>query len=139
MYRLPGALFLLALGFAGTAQAQQATLTLACKGTTRGPLDDKPQPVSMGIIVNFTTRTVQGFGYPDLIDVPVRITAANDVTVTFAGSEETLVSVRTGISGSIDRVTGDVYATEVITNTMTNKIVSTMNYELQCRPTQRMF
>ena len=45
-----------------TAQAADTTLTLACQGTataTGGAQPDKPEPVSMGIIVNFTTRTVQ--------------------------------------------------------------------------------
>ena len=43
--------------------------------------DAKPEPVSMGIIVNFTDRTVQGFG-----SYPVKITAWNDVSVEFSGS-----------------------------------------------------
>jgi hypothetical protein len=42
------------------AQGQPGTLTLACKGTTTVTTieDTKPEPVSMGIIVNFATRTV---------------------------------------------------------------------------------
>jgi hypothetical protein len=35
--------------------------------------DAKREPVSMGIIVNFTTRTVQGFGAPGLLDYPVKV------------------------------------------------------------------
>jgi hypothetical protein len=38
--------------------------TLACQGTvteTMMELDAKPKPISMGIIANFTNRTVQGF------------------------------------------------------------------------------
>jgi hypothetical protein len=43
-----------------TAQADP-TLTLACQGTTTVRMEDaKPEPISMGIIVNFTNRTVQG-------------------------------------------------------------------------------
>ena len=38
------------------------TLTLACEGTTK--LGEKTDPISMGIIVDFADRTVQGFGYP---------------------------------------------------------------------------
>ena len=69
MYRV---LLLLAWGFAATAQAQPAaTLTLACKGTVTSSLDSKPEPLSMGIIINFTTRTVQGFGLPGA-DYPVK-------------------------------------------------------------------
>jgi hypothetical protein len=37
------------------AQAADETLTLACQGTTISDLENaKPEPVSMGIIVNFT-------------------------------------------------------------------------------------
>jgi hypothetical protein len=42
------------------AHAADATLTLACQGTTTSGVEDaKPERVSMGIIVNFTNRTVQ--------------------------------------------------------------------------------
>lgn len=41
----------------------------------------------MGIIVNFTNRTIQGFGDPEFGEYPIRVTAWNDVTVAFAGSE----------------------------------------------------
>jgi hypothetical protein len=74
--------------FAGLtmAHAADATLTLACQGTTTSGLEDaKPKPISMGIIVNFTNRTVQGFGTPGILDYPIKITAWNDVTVVFAG------------------------------------------------------
>jgi hypothetical protein len=38
-----------------TAHAADTTLTLACQGTTISGVEDaKPEPVSMGIIVNFT-------------------------------------------------------------------------------------
>ena len=48
-----------------TAQAADTTLTLACQGTTTATTagtEDKPEPISMGIIVNFTKKTVHGFG-----------------------------------------------------------------------------
>jgi len=49
-----------------TAQAADTTLTLACQGTTTVTTMEgaKPEPVSMGIIVNFTKNTVHGFGHP---------------------------------------------------------------------------
>ena len=50
-----------------TAQAADTTLTLACQGTTTATTagtEDKPEPISMGIIVNFTKKTVHGFGDP---------------------------------------------------------------------------
>jgi hypothetical protein len=61
-------------------------------------------PHPAGIIVNFTNRTVHGFGYPGfsgLFDFPVKITDMNEVTVAFHGSNQTGGS----ITGSIDRVT----------------------------------
>jgi hypothetical protein len=51
-----------------TAQAADTTLTLACQGTVTETMMDeekKPEPISMGIIVNFTNSTVQGFGNRD--------------------------------------------------------------------------
>jgi hypothetical protein len=136
MYRL-GAILLLI--FVATAQAQPATLTLSCKGTTTAPMipDEKPQPISMGIVVNFSTRTVQGFVVPEF-EFPVMITAANDVMVAFSG-EQILPSSVHIIFGSIDRVSGDVEATSSITDPKTSKSISQTDYTLQCKPTQRTF
>jgi hypothetical protein len=121
------------------AQAADTTLTLACKGTTTVTTME-PEPVSMGIIVNFTKRTVQGFGTPDLMDYPAKITAWNEVTVVFGGSEYFFNGTqRASIKGSIDRVTGDVEATSLATDTKTGKTIVSTNYALKCRPAQRMF
>jgi hypothetical protein len=135
MYRL-GTLLLLT--FVATAQAQQTTLTLACKGTTteydlQGAT--QPQPISMGIIVNLTDHTVRGFGYPFDTE-PLKIGYVNDVEVRFGGEQET--SVRSIINGSINRVTGDVQANWAFIDEK-GKLEPHMSYELQCRPTQRMF
>jgi len=75
------------------AQADEPkTLTLACQGAWTDSMiaDDKPQTISMGIVVNFTDRTVQGFGDPGsflgIVDYyPVKITGWDDVTVSFEG------------------------------------------------------
>src|SRR6516225_881497 len=49
-----------------------AALALACEGTVDDKnLDAKPMPISMGITVNFTARTVSGFMGADF---PVAIT-----------------------------------------------------------------
>jgi hypothetical protein len=128
-----------------TAQAADTTLTLACQGTTTISGEDaKPEPISMGIIVNFTKRTVHGFGDPDprfsFMDVPVKITGVNEVTVAFAGSQTMFGgSQEASINGSIDRVTGDVFATSMSTDKRTSKIIISTNYTLKCRPAQRMF
>ena len=147
MYTIAGALLMLA-GFTA-AEAQPMTLTLACKGTTTftatGLGDAKLEPISMGIIVNFTARTVQGFGSPGLMDYPVKITAANDVTIAFGGQHQDawgptqeVLSV-SSISGSIDRVTGDVEATSMVSDPKSGKSIAQTAYALQCRPAQRTF
>ena len=41
--------------------------------------------------------------------------------------------------GSIDRVTGDVYATNTMKGTKTGKAVYSTDFTLKCRPAQRMF
>ena len=47
-----------------------AILTLACQGTTTDPMqpDAKPQEITMGVVINFSVRTVAGFTYPGLED-----------------------------------------------------------------------
>jgi hypothetical protein len=76
-----------------TARAADEILTLACQGTTISDLENaKPEPVSMGIIVNFTNRSAQGFGALGVLDYPIKITAWNDVTVAFLGSHERIGS-----------------------------------------------
>jgi hypothetical protein len=139
------AALLVVAGLSMPAQAQQSTLTLACKGTTTVTTmeDAKPEPISMGIIVNFTARTVQGFLSPGaLMDYPVKITAMNDVIVAFSGSEDYQRSRRSSVAsidGFIDRVTGDVEATSTLTATNPPKTITSTTYALKCRPTQRMF
>jgi hypothetical protein len=87
-----------------TAQAADQTLTLACQGTVTITTvkDAKPEPVSMGIIVNFMARTVTGFED----DYPVTITAFDDLHISFSGSRGN----RWRIEGSMDRVTGEMEA-----------------------------
>jgi hypothetical protein len=119
-----------------TAQAQQSTLTLACKGTATSITqsgDKKPGPIEMGLIFNFATRIVQGFVTADVVGLTVRITAANDVTIMFSGADEHHHT----LSGIIDRVTGSVDAADAISYQSGGE--STTRYQLQCKPTQRMF
>ena len=86
-------------------------LSLACKRTETLGSDRKDElPVSMGIIVNFTTRIVQ-FGF-----YSEKVTGLDDARVAF-GEESTLI-------GTIDRVTGDAQV----------KAAGGVAYSLQCRP-----
>jgi hypothetical protein len=140
MHRAYGAFLLLASGFVATAQAQPGPLTLACKGTTTNSWtpDAKPEPISMGIIVNLSARTVQGFGVPGLNDYPIKITAANDATVMFEGQQNSGTSVAS-IWGTMDRVTGDLEAISMVSNSAPFTVISRTTYTLQCRPAQRIF
>ena len=88
----------------GTAHAQTSgTLTLVCQGmmqsmeTKTGKVTEAP--ISIGVVVNFATQTVEGFGPPIKIFV-------NQTTIGFDKfdrwpnpSERTM--------GTIDRVTGE--------------------------------
>jgi hypothetical protein len=91
-----------------TVQAADETLTLACKGTIQRNAM-KSEPVSMGIIVNFTARTITGFTLPTE-KLPLTMLNFNDTTVQFSGSDSISSLV---IDGIIDRVTGDLEATAI--------------------------
>ena len=98
----------------------------------------KPDLIEMGLIVDFAAGTVKGFGTPGLLDFPVKITGVNEVTVAFGGSGR-FANSDLSILGSIDRVTGDVEATQIFADTKTAKKYASTGYSLKCRPTQRMF
>jgi hypothetical protein len=121
------------------AEAQQpATLTLACQGTVSSG-DEKPAPISMGVIVNFNNHTVQGFNTPAGDGgYPVMITGINDVEIAFDGLERK-GDVENTVNGTIDRVTGDVWAESRIFNVKGSGSRITTTYTLKCKPTQRMF
>jgi hypothetical protein len=121
-----------------TAKAADETLTLACRGTVMTAGTE--EATSMGIVINLTARTIQGFGTPGWDAYLVTITGIDDVSITFGGSADWGPSVRNSISGSIDRVTGDMNAYAVATDPQqAGKIIVTTTYSLKCRPTQRMF
>jgi hypothetical protein len=128
-----------------TAEAADETLPLACQGTVTETMmeqEKKPEPISMGIIVNFTNSTVLGFGNPDPNeDFPIKITGVNEVTISFQGKrlDNPKAATDRRIEGTIDRVTGDVNATDALTNLKTSRIAYSTRYALKCRPMQRMF
>ena len=118
-----------------TIAAQAAapeTLTLTCKGTAAIRADfPKPYPLSMDLVVDFTTRTVQGTARqrPYVFDDQLQIAEWNEVTVIFRGFSQFLGM---NISGSMDRMTGDVGMVAASTT-------QTIDYSLKCTPAQRMF
>jgi hypothetical protein len=130
---------LVAVSLSTMAQtAEPTTVTPACNGTLRMGIGNKPGPISMPLIVDFVT--IRGFDFPDLRGVPVKITAISDVTIAFGavtrGYDGTVRDW--SISGTIDRLTGETAAYELITNAKKTILWSSC-YSLNCRPMQRMF
>jgi hypothetical protein len=119
-----------------TAQVADTTLALACEGTVKEDIKLNPIPVSMGIIINFSDRTIKGFGVPG-IDT-VEITSVTETSFRFG------TPIRSDpawtATGSIDRVTGNLEATTAKWDASnTHNILAVSRYALKCRPTQRMF
>jgi hypothetical protein len=139
------ALMLLALAGLSIATTQAAeptgTVALACEGTATDKTDlreqAKPEPVSMGLTINFTTNTVAGFErvFPSFSANRVKIIVVDKTTFGFSGTDGTGGAV----FGTADRTTGDVEATMERWNDETNKLQWATGYALKCRPTQRMF
>lgn len=120
------------------ALSQYGALTLACSGTTTEWPANNPQPISMGLLLR-TDGVLQGLTLPGALDVPLKITASNDTTFTFGGRSASIPSTEISITGSLDRITGDLSATEIFFNTNSQKIVTRDEYQLKCTPTQRLF
>ena len=113
------------------------TVTLACEGTATDKTDlrelAKPEPVSMGLIIDFTTNSVAGF--PSFSADRVKIIVVDKTTFGFSGTDGTGGAV----FGTADRATGDVEATMERWNDETNKLQWATGYSLKCKATQRMF
>jgi hypothetical protein len=62
----------------------------------------------------------------------------NDTRIVFDASHDNATSIAS-ITGSIDRVTGDVEATDMLQNPKTGSVMSSKSYALKCRPAQQMF
>ena len=111
-----------------TAQAADTMLTLACEGIETSQWGSGPkssEKVNIGIIVDFQKKTVVGLEPT----VPLTIDGLTETEVSFHGSETDWQ-----MSGTLDRVTGSLVATSVRSNPNVK-----LSFDLQCRPTQRMF
>jgi hypothetical protein len=130
-----------------TAQAADATLTLACQGTKTNTLFEtgapirkgQPEPISMGVIVNLTAQTVTGLDK----EPPLTIRSVGETTIVFGWFWSSKDNPFKGVTtyGTIDRLTGDMAATrteETGTNWSSTSTYLT-SYSLKCTPTQRMF
>jgi hypothetical protein len=118
-----------------TVQAADETLTLACQGTVTETMmekEQKPEPISMGIVVNFSDRTVKGLGRDT-----AEIDNVTERSVDFSVGFMTPRSDPGWTVGSIDRVTGDLEATIRMFSSARRMVVR--HYLLKCRPAQRMF
>ena len=130
---------LLALAALSTAQAAEptGTLTLACQGTATDKPDlgeaAKPEPVSMGLIIDFTTKTVAGFDrvFQSFSAGRIKITVIDSTSIVFGGTDP----VGAAIFGIVDRITGDVEAATEHWNYETNKLQWATGYSLKCKPT----
>ena len=126
------------IGLAHAAEPT-GTLTLACeavKETVIGSdvIGDRER-VSMGLVVNFTKRTVEGI--PGA--TPAALDAITETTADFTystRSEDGMVQPRG--SGHIDRMTGHLWA-RFYSWTLSEVSKLSVEYPLKCKPTQRMF
>jgi hypothetical protein len=110
------------------------TVSLACEGTATDKTHliepAKPEPVSMGLIINFTTNTVAGFErvFPSLSADRVKIIGVDKTTFGFSGAD----GMGAAVFGTADRITGDVEATMERWNAETNKLQWATGYSLKC-------
>lgn len=110
-------------------------ITLSCEGKiTTG---NGSEPISnMGLVVNIPRRSVEGIAevvaHIDRVD-GASIDFSGIAPVTYPGVQGSLGNVT--LLGELDRVTGSVSATV----TMAGGGGSSMNYDLMCKPTRRLF
>ena len=116
-----------------TAQAADTTLTLACKGTeTSGSGARKSSEViNIGIIVDLQKGTVTGLEPT----APLTIDDLTETMISFSGSSYWDKKVAWKMSGTLDRITGSLVA---VSNRYQDP-KNMLSFDLQCRPTQRMF
>jgi len=115
-----------------SAQPADAKLTLACQGTDdKGGASSYSQQINIGIIVDFQKKAVLGLSHDS---EPVPITNISETTISFAAKNTGWV-----MNGTLDRVTGALIAASIKFDPNTRKTILSVSFDLQCRPTQRMF
>ena len=92
----------------------------------------------LSIVVDFDRHTVSGFYWvdPNGVHTPIPITTIDADSTDFHGINESDF-VTSSITGSIDRFTGTVQASS--TTLLQNGNRSVAFYNLQCKPTKRLF
>jgi hypothetical protein len=110
------------------------TLILQCKGvaTFEGVIagGKNTQPASRGVIVDFRGKTVSGLDGSTALP----IYDIDETTVRFRFRKPGMFK-----EGMLDRITGSLTAMFLTTDTNTDKTKWSEAYDLQCKPTQRMF
>jgi hypothetical protein len=128
MHKTAGVLFLLLISFAAIAQAQQGTITLACKGSISSlradgsPIGEPFDGQSWRMTLDFAAGKVALEPWS-----PSQIDDASGSTIKFSRRDHN------GPRGNIDRVTGDTW---VETG---DPAKLTTHREGTCRPVQRLF
>jgi hypothetical protein len=134
---------------AGPTQA--APLTLGCSGTittTQLPKDavasdpEKENVADISVIVNFEQRTVSGLWLDKdasgrYFQKPLPIDAVDANSVSFRGRRGDKNSIQYSIEGTVDRITAKTDATE--TWLWPSGSLTTMVWDLRCRPTKPLF
>jgi len=102
------------------SQAEDTVLTLACQGTTTTSEDAVAKPVSMGIVINPEAGKIDGFFRQFRAEI-----STNQTKWVFTSIVEGTGGPR--LSGSVDRVTGDLKARILFAQWFTD-------YALKCGP-----
>jgi hypothetical protein len=101
------------------------------KALCRGSQASSSEKINIEVIVDFKKNTITGLAPGDSL-VKIDKIEINQTTISFSGSREREVFV----NGTIDRATG---AANSITLDTKGKTILLLLYDLQCKPTQRMF
>jgi hypothetical protein len=94
----------------------------------------KPEPVSTGVIVDFTARTVE-VGHDAMPKFSIQISDITETIISFGGNSR-MATYSYLLIGAIDRVTGTL---EAIFGWADGSDNMSASYSLKCKPTQRMF
>jgi hypothetical protein len=88
-------------------------------------------PKSMGLVTNLATGAVH---IPSVDGLPLEIIrdASGELTIIFSGLN---ISSGQAFTGHVNRVTGDMMATETRRDWKAGKILSAIGYSMKCNPT----
>jgi hypothetical protein len=129
----------LALLLVLAAAEPTGTLTFACEGTVARskpspgntyPEFGKQEPVSMTIVLNFTTGKVEIAGFSAV--APIDIIFSTETSVSL-GNCDGNGNPTGGFAAMLNRLTGEMEANDTVIDA--NGLYSTTHYSLKCKPT----